>query len=363
MVNRVTDFADEFVRRSHRVNRVSAGEAVRIANKVASSHGRITAALMRLTDSEFAGPARERAIKTIADILRKQYSDAAIDAEKVAAKMVELEVDWNASVFSQYTNAAINTVPIELAVRASNEAPYQGKLFKDWFKDAGVKAPRKVFGIIESGFISGKSIPEITGEVGQLVKNITPEIKTLVRSNLLHASSMGRKQVSEANEDIMDGRIWQSTLDIRTTADICGVRDQKEYDMNGQPVGHSMPWGAGPGQIHFNCRSIQIPKIKGISVKTKRPSIGAGENYERGDNKTNRGTIRKPTKKTRDDGIHKIKIKSAGTDYESWLRTQKSDFVADALGSKEKAVAFKGGDSLESVTSNPLGTPLEINQL
>jgi hypothetical protein len=162
---------------------------------------------------------------------------------------------------------------------------------------------------------------------------------------------------------MVEGKVWRSVLDVRTTADICGVRDQAEYDRDNNPVGHSNPWGAGPGQMHFNCRSIQIPKLTGVKVSVKRPSVGAGKEYTRGDNTTNRGTVRKPTKPNREKGIYKIQQKAAGTNYESWLRTQKTDFVADALGSADKAKAFKAGEALSTITSNPLGTPLQINQL
>lgn len=352
-------YADEYIKRSMRVNRVSAGEAVKTANKVASSHSRIKAILQGFSDDPDVLK-RQIAIKRISEIIQKTYSTAKDESERLADRLVQLEADWQVSVISDYTNAVVNLVPIEEAVQISKTTPYQGKLFSQWYKDAGLKSPNRVYGIIESGYVQGKTIPQITNEVMAYANKSIPEIKTLVRSNLLHASSIAREQVVGANDDLVEGKYWNSVLDVRTTANICGVRDQAEYDKDNNPVGHSYPWGPGPGQIHFNCRSIQIPKLIGVEVAVKRPAVGAGKEYQRGDKTTNRGTVRKPR---RGDDKFKYEQKAAGTDYEKWLRTQKTDFVADALGSKEKAKAFKSGESLDSLTQNPLGTPLTIDQL
>ena len=359
----MSDYADSYIKRSLRVNRVSAGEAVRVSKTLATAQSRIRAALMRLTDAEFSGPARERAIAKITQILQSSYKEAAEEAEKIAAQMVEKEAEWQISTINEYTTSAVNTILMEDAVRVAQTTPYQGKLFSEWYRDAGVKTPRKVFGIIEAGFINGQSIPEVTRDVEMLAQKAIPDLKTLVRSNLLHASSIARSQVIAANEDLFEGSVWNSTLDVRTTPHICGVRDQKEYDKNKQPVGHSLLWGPGPGQIHFNCRSIEIPKLIGVEIKTKRPAVSAGKEYQRGDKTTNRGTVREPTKANRDKEIFKVQQKASTTNYEDWLRTQKKDFVADALGSMEMAEAFKKGEALDSLTANPLGTPLGINQL
>ena len=212
----MSEYADEYIRRSHRVNRVSAGEAVRIANNVKASHAKISAILSGLSDDGPRGISRERAIKEISKLLEKQYSDAYVEADKVATEMVKREAEWQTSVLSEYTNATVNIVPYEQAILKSQVTPYQGKTFKDWFKSSGVKAPMKVFGVIESGFLNGQSIPEITKSVFDIAGRATPEIKTLVRSNLLHASSIGRESVADANKDLIDGKTWSSTLDVRT---------------------------------------------------------------------------------------------------------------------------------------------------
>jgi len=359
----MSDYADEFIRRSLRINRVAAGEAIKAAGKAATIESRIEAAMMRLADGDFNFAARQRAISSISNIIKEQFEQAGAAAEDLAEKLVQSEAEWQVKILESYSTSSVSSVVIEDIAKIARATPYQGKTFQSWFKEAGVKSPRKAAGIIEAGFVEGKSVSQVTSEIKLLTKKSIPQIRTLVRSNLLHASAIGREQAVQANRDILEGKIWNSTLDVRTTVDICGIRDGLEYDMNNSPIGHSVPWGAGPSQIHFNCRSISIPKISGVDSRTKRPSVGAGKEYERGDNKTRTGKVRKPTKANRDNDIFKVQQKAAGTNYESWLRSQKTDFVADAMGSKAKAVAFKNGESLSSLTNTPLGTNLTINQL
>lgn len=358
------DYTDKYVRRNHRVNRVASGEAVKQAGANASTQSRIAVELDKLNEPGLTAVKRRAVARKITNLLRTQFVAVGEDVEDIAEKMVASEIKWQHSTFGEYTNSLVNNVPLEEAFQVAKSTSYQGKTFSKWFETAGVRQYQKVTKIIESGFVTGRSIPDIQRGVLDITKKYSRNtIKTLVRSNLMHASAVGRDQIIGANEELLDGSIWNSTLDIRTTINICAPRDQLRYDNNNSPIDHNMPFGEGPGRIHFNCRSIKVPKMKGIDIETRRPSIGGGDEYKRGDFKTNRGTIRKPSKSNKESGIFKTTIKRSGTNYESWLRSQKTDFVADAFNNKQKALLFKEGASLDSLIVNPLGTNLSINQL
>src|SRR5690606_30130426 len=83
----------------------------------------------------------------------------------------------------------------------------------------------------------------------------------------------------KANEKIMPGVIWTATLDGRTTL-LCAARDGLQYDHEGNPVGHSEAWLGGPGQAHWQCRSVAMPKLAswrdlGIPIDDIPPSTRA----------------------------------------------------------------------------------------
>lgn len=45
---------------------------------------------------------------------------------------------------------------------------------------------------------------------------------------------------------------------------MCRVRDGLLYSATvpHRPQGHTVPWGDGPGRLHFNCRSVSVPVLK-----------------------------------------------------------------------------------------------------
>ncbi len=66
----------------------------------------------------------------------------------------------------------------------------------------------------------------------------------------------------DANQDIIKAVVWSATLDTRTSAP-CRARDQKQYSVpEHKPIGHSLPWGGGPGRFHWRCRSHQTMVLK-----------------------------------------------------------------------------------------------------
>lgn len=359
----MSEYMDEFIRRSLRIARVGEGEAIAESKNISELHKKIKSIMLGLGADVFSISAKNKAQIEIAKLINAEYKSMSDRASEIALEMIEKEQEWQINAVSEYIDEPMNKIPHETAVNLSRDLEYQGKTFAKWFEEAGVTYDSKVRGVIDDGFVQGRSIPEITNDVALLSGKSKSDVKTLVRSNIMSIAQRAREEIIEVNRDIYDGKMWNSTLDVRTTPHICGVRDQAKYDLDGKPIGHSNPWGAGPGMIHFNCRSIAIPIIKGVDIKAPRPSIDAGDSYEKGDKTTNRGTVRKPTKANRDNGTYEISKVPAGTKYEEWLRNQPEDFIADALGSKERANALKEGTALSKIISSPLGTPINFNDL
>ncbi|GAG01384.1 unnamed protein product, partial [marine sediment metagenome] len=70
-------------------------------------------------------------------------------------------------------------------------------------------------------------------------------------------------RVYESNKDMIRGWLWIAVLDDRTTTDICLPRHGMKWDPDFNPVGHDLEWGPGPGAIHYQCRSVPVPLLKG----------------------------------------------------------------------------------------------------
>jgi SPP1 gp7 family putative phage head morphogenesis protein len=219
--------------------------------------------------------------------VEEHYKDNVIpDVKKIFDDVIEDEILWNERVINGVIAGNLAVPNSELAAKRAFNKAFQGKRFETWFKQLGATKTRQIIASIRGGFVTGTVTNEIVKQVEGLMLAETRDIKTLVRSSLQHAAHEARRDLFNSNKDIIEEKQWVSILDSRTTAHICGPRDGLRYDSDDNPIGHSLGWEAGPGSIHFNCRSTFVPIIKGVSPVGERPAVGAGRNYERGDNKT-----------------------------------------------------------------------------
>jgi len=77
---------------------------------------------------------------------------------------------------------------------------------------------------------------------------------------MAEVSAQTKKAVFKQNQHLFSGYKIVATLDARTTPQ-CRARDGKLYDINYQPVGHTMLYGRGE-PWHWGCRSVTIPIVK-----------------------------------------------------------------------------------------------------
>lgn len=144
-----------------------------------------------------------------------------------------------------------------------------GKTIGEWWDNQSASTKSKLSAAMKAG-TQALQIGMVQGEsIGQLVAQIrgsatTPgvmsltkrEATALARTSVMQVSGAVRQELYKANADVLKGFQWVSTLDNRTTPQ-CRMMDGKEYDMNMNPIGHSIPFPGCPA--HWNCRSTIIP--------------------------------------------------------------------------------------------------------
>jgi len=158
------------------------------------------------------------------------------------------------------------------AFAAAMSQPFQGGLLKDWAASAEANRLKAMQDAIRSGFVEGRTSSQIIQDIrgtkasgyrdGRL-EGSRRVLEAIVRTALSHTAATAREQVYEANDDIIKAVRWVSTLDLRTSSP-CRLRDGLRYtaDKAHKPIGHKVPWLAGPGRLHFNCRSVSSPVTK-----------------------------------------------------------------------------------------------------
>jgi SPP1 gp7 family putative phage head morphogenesis protein len=205
--------------------------------------------------------------------------------------------------------------------------PFQGALLRDWARQLEVAAYTKLRGAIRQGLAQAETIDQIVRRVRGTRKNryrdgilalTRREAETIVRTSVSHVAQAVREDTYQANSDLVRSIVWLSTLDMRTTSQ-CQIRDGREYTLDHRPIGHAIPWGAGPGRLHFQCRSASTPRLKswrelGFDVNELDAGTRASMN----------GQV------------------PAATTFGSWITRQPADVQDEVLG-KRRAAALRSG--------------------
>jgi hypothetical protein len=150
----------------------------------------------------------------------------------------------------------------------------------------------------------------------------------MVRTAVQHVSSQARQAVWNENEDVIDGYVWVSVLDSRTTP-ICQSLDGQFFKLNEGPV----------PPIHIGCRSITVAHIKDVDVFAFTTRASKGE---------------KPGQVP------------ANMTYFEWLKTQPATFQDDAIGVARGKLLRDGGLSAEKFAALNLNKnfqPLTLEQM
>ncbi|MCE0912463.1 MULTISPECIES: hypothetical protein [Pseudomonas] len=154
---------------------------------------------------------------------------------------------------------------------AARALPFQGRLISEWL--AGIESGRaaSIRDAVRAGVVDGKHAAEIVRSImgtraeryadGVLQKS-RRDLESVVRSAVSSAAEVASDKVFEANSVLISHVEWISILDSRTTV-MCRIRDRLPYTLGTyKPIGHKIPWLAGPGRLHFCCRSSKWPVLK-----------------------------------------------------------------------------------------------------
>lgn len=192
-------------------------------------------------------------------------------------------------------------------------APIQatGTLMEPFVETWGAKAIERIEGAIRVGYAQGQTTDEIVRRIrGTKANNFTDGIlggvtkrdaNAMVRTSLQHVSNQAQQMVYDDNDDIIEGYIWISTLDNRTSS-TCRSLDGRVFKMGKGPI----------PPIHINCRSTTIPKIKGVDL------------------------LAVAQRASKDGPV------AANETYYEWLKRQDAEFQEDVLG-KTRAKLFRDG--------------------
>ncbi|NXZ87054.1 hypothetical protein HZI30_08925 [Serratia fonticola] len=153
---------------------------------------------------------------------------------------------------------------------ATMARPFQGRLLSEWAEKLESDRMQKITNAVSMGYLQGETVDQIYRRVrGTRSRNYQDGVLQFGRANATsviktavnHLAAVARTEFATANSDVIDCKQWCSTLDNHTTP-TCIIRDRLRYTLDNKPMGHKVPYGAGPGRIHFCCRSTETLVVK-----------------------------------------------------------------------------------------------------
>lgn len=287
---------DELIGHEVDLSRLSNSQVVAIIKVLNSADPELRAALVVALESLDPGASVGAIDAALAPVLRINQSTF-FSLQQALTGVVDgvasYEIAYQAGVLRSIVPQLVQEkFPIAVAefsqVRAIAFArPFQGRLLSEWM--AGIEADRaaSIRDAVRSGVLEGRTTPEIVRQImgtkaqkyaDGILQKSRREVEAVVRSAVSGTAEAASDKAFEANSDIISHVEWLSTLDNRTST-TCRIRDRLPYTLGSyRPIGHKVPWLAGPGRIHFCCRSTKLPILKsalalGISDAATRASM------------------------------------------------------------------------------------------
>jgi len=201
-----------------------------------------------------------------------------------------------------------------------------GKLLTPFIQDWAKSDVNFITNAVRQGAYEGQTNAQIVRVIRGTVANnlrdgklavVSRHAEAITRTAVQHVASVARMETWQANDDIVVGYRWLSTLDSRTST-ICRSLDQRMYQ-----------FGKGPlPPAHINCRSTTLAEL---SDEFSQVSGG--------------------TRAARDPVTGKTVSAPANESYYSWLKKQPMEFQDSIIGPTRGQLLRNGGLSAERFAS------------
>jgi hypothetical protein len=312
----------------------------------------LAAALAQFEPSSFTIERLESLLYSVRSLNRTAYEQVDRELTAELRDFAIYEASYQTEVLRSALPQAVRvaTVTGEQAYAAALSRPFQGALLKGWIADQEAGRAKKIRQVVAQGFVENKTndqiVREIRGTKAKGYKDGVLEIsrrdaEAVVRTAISHMAGTVQDRIAEANTDLVKAVRWCATLDVRTSS-ICRVRDGLRYEpVSHKPIGHKLPWLAGPGRAHWRCRSAQVMVTKSWAELSGIEGLPEFT----------------PSERASMDGAV-----PADLTYGDWLKKQSATRQDDVLGATRGKLLRDGGLSLEDMYS-ARGSPLTLEEL
>lgn len=261
------DVTTEYVKHALQIIRLSNG-----LRADASAKMRLLAvALRRLLVGEnlanLSFPKLRSIVNEADDVAFKTFNTIEGAQSKSVADIIEMEAKW-AQKTGQY-QIAVKEAQIAKQIR---EFTVIGNTIEEQFDLVAQKFHNNLVQNLRQGVASGQTDKQIADRIVGVGPNMTGgvaektmrDVAAAVDTQTSAAADAGRRLAMKANGT--NYLRWAATLDL-TVCPNCGERDGKRWTIDGEPVGHDIPYQPIP--LHPRCHCLYLPETIPQSVIDK----------------------------------------------------------------------------------------------
>jgi SPP1 gp7 family putative phage head morphogenesis protein len=289
-------------------------------------------------------------LEGIRNIISASWDYASLDLENELAALAEYEANHQEQVIRDSTPVELNIVSpsAETLIAAVESKPFEGKILKEWIDKLDEDSYIRIRDAVRMGIVEGESYGQITKRViGTKALNYSDGVtalnmrqaQALVSTAVAHTANEARQTFYGANDDLIKGVQWVSTLDARTTP-ICQSRDGTVY-----------PVDSGPRPpAHFRCRSSTTPVLKswkelGIDMEEAPAGTRASMDGQVPEAETYQTWLKKKSAAFQDDvlGPTRGKLFREGMPLDRFVDQSGKEYTLKQLRSKDSTMFRKAG--------------------
>jgi SPP1 gp7 family putative phage head morphogenesis protein len=276
-----TEILDSITGRALDLQRLTAGQLRDSARFLKALEGDIVAQLARIDPTGIGAPSRqaarlEKLLDQTRETIRNAYRAESTRMVGELRELADIETAFAASSVNKALGATVITTSVTRGQLAAivDGVLIQGAQVSDWLSRQAGDTLQRFTDTMRLGIAEGETNAALVRRIrggtqnGEMVQGFMDvsrrNAESLVRSATQAVSQKSRQSLYEANQDLVKALQWVSTIDLRTTLE-CATRDGLTYTVEGhEPIDHSLPWGGGPGNLHWGCRSTSVPVLKSL---------------------------------------------------------------------------------------------------
>lgn len=359
-----SDMGDKFIRHSVNLLRFSASERRIVLKVLKGLENDIVSRLLATEGLTLAQTRRMEALfVAVEKIIQQSYRDIAKQQQSSLFDVAQYEVGQTQDIVNRTFGVSLMTVGVSVeTMRALVSGDIVlGLPAKDWWAGQAKSLKASFQATIRRGVFAGENLSELTRRVrgtretgfsDGLMSTSTRNAEALIRTAVQSVTNAARYETLQANDDVIGGQQWLSTLDSRTT-EICMALSGQAWDFDGNPIGDTTQPFPGPPPAHWGCRSTLVPLLK--SWEQLAREANGNEKLARKLDRIER-KIGKGTQASMDGQV------AADMNYSDWLKTQPEPAQREILG-PGKWELWKNGKIGLTDLIDQRGRPLTLAQL